>query len=64
MKALAHPRWEDFVYEYESDNPCGWLGNGWTVNEKVKKVNVDYLNRDQIDFPPLPTSSNPDQYST
>lgn len=51
MKALAHPRWEDFTYEYEHDNLCGWLGNGWTVNEKNKTVNVDYLNHDQIDFP-------------
>lgn len=52
-KTLAHPRWEDFDYEYEKDNGGSWLGNGWTVAEKEKTVNVDYLNRDQIDFPPL-----------
>ncbi|KAK5461406.1 hypothetical protein LTS15_003469 [Exophiala xenobiotica] len=53
MKALEHPRWEDFVYEYENDNPGAWIGNGWTVDERDKKVNVDYLNRDRIDFPPF-----------
>lgn len=51
MKALAHPRWEDFEYEYVSDNPCGWLGDGWTEDEKNKTINVDYLDDDQIDFP-------------
>ncbi|KAJ9643168.1 uncharacterized protein PV06_05556 [Exophiala oligosperma] len=55
MRALAHPRWEDFVYEYESENPATWIGNGWTVNERDKKVNVNYLNRDQIDFPAVPS---------
>ncbi|EXJ73481.1 uncharacterized protein A1O5_03242 [Cladophialophora psammophila CBS 110553] len=54
MQALAHPRWEDFLYDYENENACGWIGNGWTVKEKTKQVNVDYLNYDQIDFPPLP----------
>jgi hypothetical protein len=57
MKALAHPRWEDFDYEYEDDIQCGWLGNGWTVNEKNKTVKVDYLNHDQIDFPPAKSVS-------
>ena len=52
MKALAHPRWEDFEYEYMNVNPTGWIGNGWTLDEKNKTVNVDYLNSDQIDFPP------------
>ncbi|KAL1999871.1 hypothetical protein VTN02DRAFT_3873 [Thermoascus thermophilus] len=51
MKALAHPRWEDFEYEYVGDNPCGWLGDGWTEDEKNKTINVDYLDDDQIDFP-------------
>ncbi|KAH2961837.1 hypothetical protein KXV49_006337 [Aspergillus fumigatus] len=51
MKALAHPRWEDYTYDYVNDNPNGWLGDGWTENEKLKKINVDYLNDDEIDFP-------------
>ncbi|CAG8057086.1 unnamed protein product [Penicillium salamii] len=53
MKALAHPRWEDFEYEYVSDNAVGWLGDGWTENEKRNAVNVDYLDDDQVDFPPI-----------
>jgi hypothetical protein len=56
-QALANPRWEDFVYEYVDDNAGAWIGNGWTVNEREKKVNVDYLNPDQIDFPPVPVLS-------
>ncbi|KIX06760.1 uncharacterized protein Z518_04736 [Rhinocladiella mackenziei CBS 650.93] len=54
MQALAYPRWEDFEYEFVNDNPGAWIGNGWTVNEREKKVNVDYLNYDKIDFPPVP----------
>lgn len=51
MKALACPRWEDYEYDYENDNPNSWIGDGWTENEKNKVVNVDYLDDDQIDFP-------------
>lgn len=51
MKALSYPRWEDFEYEYINDNPNGWLGDGWTENEKNKVVNVDYLDDGRIDFP-------------
>ncbi|BCR89696.1 flavin-containing monooxygenase [Aspergillus chevalieri] len=51
MKALAHPRWEDYEYEYVDDNPNGWIGDGWTENEKYKRINVDYLDDDQVDFP-------------
>lgn len=51
MTALAHPRWEDFNYVYVDDNPFGWLGDGWTENEKHKRINVDYLNEENIDFP-------------
>ena len=52
MKVLTHPRWEDFEYEYTNGNLTGWIGNGWTMDEKNKTVNVNYLNHDQIDFPP------------
>jgi hypothetical protein len=51
MEALAHPRWEDFDYIYVDDNSFGWFGNGWTENERIKKINVDYLNEERIDFP-------------
>ncbi|KAI9037717.1 uncharacterized protein KD926_000058 [Aspergillus affinis] len=52
MKVLGHPRWEDFAYEYVNDNPNGWLGDGRTLNEKNKAIDVAYLNDEQIDFPP------------
>lgn len=51
MKALSHPRWEDFEYDYEDDNPNSWLGNGETENEKNKTINVDYLDDEKVDFP-------------
>ena len=37
LKALAHPRWEDYEYEYMDDaNGSGlyWLGDGTTSDEK------------------------------
>lgn len=51
MKVFANPHWEDFEYKYVNDNPTGWLGDIWTENEKMNKINVDYLDDDQIDFP-------------
>ncbi|CAI7650847.1 unnamed protein product [Penicillium glandicola] len=51
MKALANPRWEDFEYCYVNDNASGWLGDGWTENEKQNKINVDYLDDNEVDFP-------------
>lgn len=51
MKALAHPRWEDYTYDYVNDNPNGWLGDGWAEDERNKIINVDYLDDDQVDFP-------------
>lgn len=51
MKVLAHPRWEDYEYQYVNDNPNGWIGDGWTQAEKDKTVDVDYLDDDKIDFP-------------
>ncbi|KAF4447086.1 hypothetical protein FALBO_16988, partial [Fusarium albosuccineum] len=52
MKVFANPRWEDFDYQYLQDNSNGWIGNGWTQDEKDKTINVDYLDDNQIDFPP------------
>ncbi|KAJ5887739.1 hypothetical protein N7495_007780 [Penicillium taxi] len=57
IQAFKNPRWEDFEYSYFNDNPAGWLGDGWTENEKNNKINVDYLNDDRIDFP-TPVTSN------
>jgi len=59
MKALAHPRWEDFDYEYldsKSKNRFFWLGDGQTLNEKTMSGNrAWYLEDDEIDIPPVPT---------
>ncbi|PWY83418.1 flavin-binding monooxygenase [Aspergillus heteromorphus CBS 117.55] len=52
LEVLSHPRWEDFTYEYVGGNANGWLGDGWTTNEKNQRINVNYLDDDQIDFPP------------
>lgn len=52
MKAFANPRWEDFNYVYGNDNAAGWLGDGWSENEKLDRIDVDYLDDDQVDFPP------------
>ncbi|KAL4772701.1 hypothetical protein BDW60DRAFT_216331 [Aspergillus nidulans var. acristatus] len=51
MKALAHPRWEDYTYDYVNDNPNGWLGDGWAEDERNGIISVDYLDDDQVDFP-------------
>ncbi|KAJ5754168.1 uncharacterized protein N7511_008321 [Penicillium nucicola] len=51
IKTFKNPRWEDFEYEYVDDNASGWLGDGWTENEKNEVINVDYLDDEQIDFP-------------
>lgn len=51
MRAFTYPRWEDFSYEYGGNNAVGWLGDGWTENEKHDRINVNYLDDDQIDFP-------------
>jgi len=36
-----------------NDNPNGWLGDGWTAAEKTHSFDVNYLDDDQIDFPPV-----------
>jgi hypothetical protein len=53
MKVFENPRWEDFEYEYMDDNSIGWLGDGWTEDEKHDRINVNYLDDEHIDFPPL-----------
>jgi hypothetical protein len=56
MKLFANPRWEDFEYEYVNDNPNGWIGDGWAYDEKNNIISVDYLDDDQVDFPPVAAS--------
>ncbi|OKL62005.1 hypothetical protein UA08_02920 [Talaromyces atroroseus] len=52
-KTFSNPRWEDFEYEYINDNPNGWIGDGWTAAEKTRSFDVDYLDDDQVDSPPV-----------
>ncbi|KAG4410692.1 hypothetical protein IFR04_016175 [Cadophora malorum] len=52
-KVLKNPRWEDFQYEYLSNNKVAWLGDGWTVDEKLEGGNRSWhLDSENIDFPP------------
>ncbi|OJJ43910.1 hypothetical protein ASPZODRAFT_2113943 [Penicilliopsis zonata CBS 506.65] len=51
VEALKNPRWEDFSYEYIDPDSMSWLGNGWTLNETRNDISIDYLSRDQIDYP-------------
>jgi cation diffusion facilitator CzcD-associated flavoprotein CzcO len=54
MKALAHPRWEDYEYEYAKGyNPLEFIGNGWTVAD-VERGDVGYY-INFADIPPVPT---------
>lgn len=41
MRALSHPRWEDFEYEKleKVKNRFYWLGDGQTVFEKTMEGN-------------------------
>ena len=52
VRALAHPRWEDFNYEMLDGHPnrFHWLGNGWTVNERDECGNRAYRTPDFIQF--------------
>ena len=55
IRALKHPRWEDFTYENsgESDSSLWFLGDGMTVNEKVEQGDRTwYLRDDYLDVPP------------
>ena len=53
MEVFKHPRWEDFDFHYVNDNTMGWFGDGWTENERHNCINVDYLDDQNVDFPPV-----------
>ena len=44
MRALSHPRWEDFEYERSGEvkNRFHWLGDGQTVFEKTMEGNREW----------------------
>ncbi|KZT07862.1 FAD/NAD-binding domain-containing protein [Laetiporus sulphureus 93-53] len=55
VRALEHPRWEDYKYEYTDGvrNRMYWLGDGQTYNEKTMTGDrAWYLNDDEVDIPP------------
>lgn len=54
MKALQHPRWEDYEYKASDEDPnTFWIGNGWT-QEDVKRGSLGYY-VDQADIPSIPS---------
>jgi hypothetical protein len=61
-RALEYPRWEDFKYEQLDNvhNRFYWLGNGTTVADTDPKADSAwYLNTENIDYPPVPSSNYP-----
>ncbi|KAH8099899.1 hypothetical protein BXZ70DRAFT_1008869 [Cristinia sonorae] len=59
IRALQHPRWEDFTYEHEEDvqNRFHWFGNGSTYAEKYGVgEGAFYLTKAEIDYPPVPVN--------
>lgn len=55
VRALEHPRWEDFNYERVNNerNRFRWLGDGSTYVEKYfEGEGAFYLTRAEIDYPP------------
>ncbi|KAK7063928.1 hypothetical protein R3P38DRAFT_2821268 [Favolaschia claudopus] len=55
VRALEHPRWEDYTYESLNGhkNRFFWAGNGTTVAEETPGADrAWYLS--QVDFPPVP----------
>ncbi|RPD59865.1 FAD/NAD(P)-binding domain-containing protein [Lentinus tigrinus ALCF2SS1-6] len=57
VRALQHPRWEDFEYSRldHVPNRLYWLGDGQTYNEKTLTGDrAWYLSEDIIDRPPVP----------
>ncbi|KAI0763010.1 FAD/NAD(P)-binding domain-containing protein [Fomes fomentarius] len=62
MKALQHPRWEDYVYEHadDLDNPLYWLGDGQTFSEKTLTGDrAWYLSEEYIDRPRPDSTGEP-----
>jgi hypothetical protein len=52
-EVFSKPRWEDFEYRFVDDRLTGWLGDGWSQAEKDKSITVNYLDDEEIDFPPI-----------
>ncbi|TFK24264.1 FAD/NAD(P)-binding domain-containing protein [Coprinopsis marcescibilis] len=58
VKALKHPRWEDFTYERsvkDNDDSAAWLGDGTTLaNMDPNADRAWYIDPENIDFPKVP----------
>ncbi|KAK7686490.1 hypothetical protein QCA50_010087 [Cerrena zonata] len=57
IRALQHPRWEDFDYTRidKTRNRLYWLGDGSTWNEKTMTGDrAWYLGDGHVDYPPVP----------
>ncbi|KAI0346538.1 FAD/NAD(P)-binding domain-containing protein [Trametopsis cervina] len=58
MRALRHPRWEDFNYGRfdKTENRLFWLGDGMSYAEKTLTGDrAWYINPDYVDSPPIPS---------
>ncbi|KAJ6520167.1 FAD/NAD-binding domain-containing protein [Mycena sanguinolenta] len=55
VRALEHPRWEDYTYEPLDGhrNRFFWAGNGTTVAEETPGADKAWY-LDEVDFPPVP----------
>ncbi|KAF8203877.1 FAD/NAD-binding domain-containing protein [Pholiota molesta] len=61
-RALTHPRWEDFDYEFldGATNRCYWFGDGNSVADvKEDADRAWYLRPENIDYPPVPVKTQP-----
>ncbi|KAJ7070703.1 hypothetical protein C8F01DRAFT_1244412 [Mycena amicta] len=57
VRALEHPRWEDYTYEQLDGhrNRFFWAGNGTTVAEETPDADKAwYLGEGEVDYPPVP----------
>ncbi|GAA5925144.1 flavin-containing monooxygenase [Sporobolomyces koalae] len=56
IKTLKYPRWEDFDFTSSSpqQNRFGWLGDGWTLEEKEGGEGDTAFYLEGIDVPPVP----------
>lgn len=43
MEAINDPRYEDYDYEYQSNNMWNYLGNGWTQLETKDRETEDEM---------------------
>jgi cation diffusion facilitator CzcD-associated flavoprotein CzcO len=67
IEAMRSPRWEDFDYEYLTENGAeknhmSWLGNGWSVNQLENRDLAWYLTSQFQDVPSAPLPEEHEGY--